>query len=231
MLSAIFNIGKDSSNSTKIVVQPEGSSREDLIYTVYKQYCTKRRISDAYKRLKNGLKGMQDNYLQSKEEKIFTRYPKLQHMIHEVVLLEKQYWQLLDIPNYEVIESPNEYVSKIINILDKKNTAPQKCSGISSLLGATIGNVDKTKDMALSENLRNKSTEELRKDCERLYIEIFKISKKYLGLRKILKELTNNYQHSRFFPIIPRYQLLKSMIKQILRAPEFSEICHEIDEY
>uniref|UniRef100_A0A0K0EXA5 Uncharacterized protein n=1 Tax=Strongyloides venezuelensis TaxID=75913 RepID=A0A0K0EXA5_STRVS len=231
MLSAILNIGKDSSNTTKLTSQPEGSSRDELIYTVFKQFCTKGRILDAYKRLKNGLKTMQNSYLQSKDENIFTRYPKLQNMVHEVVLLEKQYWQLLDIPNFEVSESPNEYVLRIISIFDKKNTAPQKSIGISSLLGATIGNIDKTKDMALSQNLRNKSTEDLRKECERLYIDIFKISKKYLGLRKILKELAKSYQHSRFYPIIPRYQLLKSMIKQILRAPEFSEICHEVDEF
>uniref|UniRef100_A0A0N4ZCB6 CHAD domain-containing protein n=1 Tax=Parastrongyloides trichosuri TaxID=131310 RepID=A0A0N4ZCB6_PARTI len=231
MLNAILNIGKDTSTGTKITIQPEGSSRDELIHTVFKQHRTKARILEAYKRLKNGLKTMQDNYLQSKDEKIFSRYPKLQHMVHEVVLLEKQYWQLLDIPNHEIPESPNEYVFKVINILDQKNSGPHKATGISSLLGATLGNVDKTKDMALSANLRNKTTEELRKECDRLYSDIYKLSKKYLGLRKILKELVDNYQHSRFFPVIPRYQLLKSMIKQVLRAPEFSEICHEIDEY
>uniref|UniRef100_A0AC35U687 NR LBD domain-containing protein n=1 Tax=Rhabditophanes sp. KR3021 TaxID=114890 RepID=A0AC35U687_9BILA len=231
MFNAILSIGKDSSAPTKLTARPDESGREELINTVYKQHRTKSRILDAYRRLKNALKVMQDDYMTSKDEGIFTRYSKLQSMVHEVVLLEKQYWQLLEIPNHEIPEAPNDYVVKVITALDQKNSGPTKSSGIASLLGATIGNVDKTKDMALSDALRNRSTEELRKDCDRLHSELYKLSKKYLGLRRILKNLVQDYQHSRYFPMVPRYQLLKAMIKQILRAPEFSEICHEVEDY
>ena len=75
-----------------------------------------------------------------------------------------------------------------------------------------------------------KSTEELRRECDRLYTELYKLIRKYLGLRKVVQELTESFQDTRFYPIVPRYPLLKTMIKRVLRAPAFAEICHEINE-
>uniref|UniRef100_A0A914YDW0 Uncharacterized protein n=1 Tax=Panagrolaimus superbus TaxID=310955 RepID=A0A914YDW0_9BILA len=157
----------------------------------------------------------------------------MKHMIHEVILLEKQYWQLVDIPPQELTESSNTYVLKIINLLDEKGGQPPpiKSGGIASLLGATMINVaDRTKDQNLHEQIRTKSTDELRKECDRLYIELYKLIRKYLGLRRVVQDLTESFQDTRFYPIVPRYPLLKTMIKRVLRAPAFAEICHEVNE-
>ncbi|VDM26837.1 unnamed protein product [Toxocara canis] len=60
------------------------SSRDHLINTVYKQHRLRQRILEPYRRIKNALKKMQDEYAQSKEDNLFARYMRMQHMIHEV---------------------------------------------------------------------------------------------------------------------------------------------------
>lgn len=62
-----------------------GSSRDGLITTVYKLRRTHVRILEPYRRLKNALKKMQDEYLQSKENNLVARYSKFDHMIREVI--------------------------------------------------------------------------------------------------------------------------------------------------
>uniref|UniRef100_A0AC34QTK9 Uncharacterized protein n=1 Tax=Panagrolaimus sp. JU765 TaxID=591449 RepID=A0AC34QTK9_9BILA len=232
MFNVLFSLAKDNSSTTGPLITSGSSSRDNLIQTVYKQYRTRAKILEPYRRLKNALKTMQDEYLQSKDNNVFMRYSRMQHMIHEVIRLEKQYWQLLDLPAQEISESPNSYVQKIMDLLDEKGgQQPPKTGGIASLLGATMMNVaEKTKDQNLYEQIRGKSTDELRKECDRLYAELYKLIKKYLGLRKVVQELTESFQETRFYPIVPRYPLLKTMIKRVLRAPAFSEICHEANE-
>lgn len=39
--------------------------------------------------------------------------------------------------------------------------------------------------------------------------------------------LQDNYVNSKFYPIIPRYTLLKDMIKTAMRDPNYMEVCHE----
>uniref|UniRef100_A0A7E4UZB7 GED domain-containing protein n=1 Tax=Panagrellus redivivus TaxID=6233 RepID=A0A7E4UZB7_PANRE len=232
MFNVLFSLAKDGGSSAVPVASPGSSSRDNLIATVYKQLKTRAKILEPYRRLKNALKNLQDEYLQSKDNNVFMRYSRMQHMIHEVILLEKQYWQLVDIPAQEISESPNAYVFKVMSLLEERSSQPPpKTGGIASLLGATMLNVaDKTKDQNLYEQIRNKSTDDLRRECDRLYTELFKLIRKYLGLRRVVQELTSSFQDSRFYPIVPRYPLLKTMIKRVLRAPAFSEICHEASE-
>jgi len=232
MFNVLFSLAKENGSASGPVTSPGNSSRDNLIMTVFKQHRTRAKILEPYRRLKNALKTMQDEYLLSKDNNFFMRYARMQAMIHEVIRLEKQYWQLVDIPPQEISESPNAYVLKIMNLLDEKGgQQPIKTGGIASLLGATMLNVaEKTKDQNLYEQIRGKSTEELRKECDRLYSELYKLIRKYLGLRKVVQELTESFQDTRFYPIVPRYPLLKTMIKRVLRAPAFAEICHEINE-
>uniref|UniRef100_A0AC35FLD9 Uncharacterized protein n=1 Tax=Panagrolaimus sp. PS1159 TaxID=55785 RepID=A0AC35FLD9_9BILA len=233
MFNVLFSLAKDNNASSTPIASPGSSNRENLITTVYKQHRTRAKILEPYRRLKNALKNMQDEYLQSKDNNVFLRYNNMKHMIHEVILLEKQYWQLVDIPPQEVSESPNTYVLKIINLLDEKGGQPPaiKSGGIAALLGAQMINVtDRTKDQNLHEQIRTKSTDELRKECDRLYVELYKLIRKYLGLRRVVQDLTESFQDTRFYPIVPRYPLLKTMIKRVLRAPAFAEVCHEVNE-
>uniref|UniRef100_A0A183E7E3 HDAC_interact domain-containing protein n=1 Tax=Gongylonema pulchrum TaxID=637853 RepID=A0A183E7E3_9BILA len=67
-------------------------------------------------------------------------------------------------------------------------------------------------------------------ECDRMHVDLYRLLRKYLKLREMLKELKSNFDSSRFFPIIPRYSLLKSMIKNVIREPTFAEIYHEPDK-
>jgi hypothetical protein len=75
--------------------------------------------------------------------------------------------------------------------------------------------------------LVGKPTEQLRRECDLLFTELYRLIRKYQALRVVVQELTENYSNSRFYPIMPRYLLLKNFIKQVLRAPAFAEVCHE----
>uniref|UniRef100_A0A914BYX3 Uncharacterized protein n=2 Tax=Acrobeloides nanus TaxID=290746 RepID=A0A914BYX3_9BILA len=230
MFNVLISLAKDgTSNGTSLVSQGT-SNRDTLIMTVYKQYRTRQRILEPYRRLKNALKHLQEEYYESKENNLFMRYARLQHMIREVIMLEKQYWQLIEIPQMEVHETPNAYVQRIMILLDEKGSQPVKSGGIASLLSATMNITDKTKDQGLYDTIRSKSTDELKKECDRLYTELYKLIRKYLGLKEEVKKLADSYSDSRFYPIMPRYPLLKTMIKRVLRAPAFAEICHEVNE-
>lgn len=35
--------------------------------------------------------------------------------------------------------------------------------------------------------------------------------------------------NSKLYPIIPRYTMLKDMIKDIMLHPDYMEVCHEVD--
>lgn len=37
------------------------------------------------------------------------------------------------------------------------------------------------------------------------------------------------YADSKMYPIIPRYSMLKDMIKDIMHNPHYMEVCHEVD--
>ncbi|TMS38375.1 hypothetical protein L596_005114 [Steinernema carpocapsae] len=230
MFNVLFSLAKESSTVGTPVASPGCSSRDNLVKTVCLQHRSRQKLLDPYRRVKNALKNMQDDYLLSREKNVFLRYMRMQHMICEVIILEKQYWQLLDIPMQEISETPNDYVIRIMQMLDERSGQPVKVGGIASLLGTTVSMAEKTKDQNLYSAVKAKTTDELRKECDRLYIELYKLLKKYLGLRKEVQELSRAYHESRFYPIVPRYIMLKSMIKRVLRAPAFAEICHEVNE-
>uniref|UniRef100_A0A0M3IWT7 ANF_receptor domain-containing protein n=1 Tax=Ascaris lumbricoides TaxID=6252 RepID=A0A0M3IWT7_ASCLU len=70
-----------------------------------------------------------------------------------VTILEKQYWQLLDIPGPGASEPATDYVMRVMEILDDAKATPQR-SGISGLLSATFS-VDKTRDATLYESIKS----------------------------------------------------------------------------
>ncbi|VDM61121.1 unnamed protein product [Angiostrongylus costaricensis] len=204
-----------------------GSSRDNLINTVYKLHRTRQRILEPYRLLKNALKQLQEDYLQSKAANPIMRYMKLQQSVRDVIIIEKQYWKLVDLPKQNGAEESNDYVVRIVELLEE-TTPRQLAAGIGALLSATVGRSTEVRlDQNLYDSIKGRKTEELQKDCEDLYAQLYKLIRKYQGLRKIVKVLNDKYDASRLYPIIPRYPILKKMTKSALRAPEFADICHE----
>ncbi|XGW28537.1 hypothetical protein V3C99_008369 [Haemonchus contortus] len=232
MFNILLSMAKEGSSDCPQFTTPGRSSRDNLINTVYKLHRTRLRILEPYRKLKNALKQLQEDYLKSKGTNPIVRYMRLQQSVRDVVIMEKQYWKLLDLPNQEGAEDPNDYVVRIIHLLEETSPCPPPSGGIGALLSSTMmGRSMETRvDQSLYDSIKSRKTEELQKDCENLYVQLYKLIRKYQGLRKIIKDLHDKYDSSRLYPIVPRYPILKKMIKTVLRAPEFADICHEQTE-
>ncbi|KAK6047746.1 hypothetical protein COOONC_14748, partial [Cooperia oncophora] len=126
----------------------------------------------------------------------------------------------------------NKSPFRIIHLLEETSPCPPPSGGIGALLSSTMmgRNMETRVDQSLYDSIKSRKTEELQKDCENLYVQLYKLIRKYQGLRKIIKDLHDKYDSSRLYPIVPRYPILKKMIKSVLRAPEFADICHEQTE-
>ncbi|CAJ0572466.1 unnamed protein product, partial [Mesorhabditis spiculigera] len=227
ILLSIARDGTTENSPSTALANSAWSQRENLVQSVCKQHRARNKILEPYRRLKNALKALQDEYTHSKDTNAIQRYIRLQHAVRDVAVLEKQYWKLLEIPPQEG-EDPAEYVVKVVTSLEQQNGAPAPAKGgIGALLGSTV--LARTGDgtQEIMERVRKMKTDDLQKECEGMYTQLYRLFKKYLGLKRIVKELSERYDHTRLYPIVPRYAMLKKMIKTALRAPEFADICHE----
>ncbi|PAV70419.1 hypothetical protein WR25_06450 [Diploscapter pachys] len=233
MFNILLSMAKEGGSSDlPTFATPGRTSRDNLINTVYKLHRTRLRILDPYRRLKNSLKQLQDDYLKSKEANPIMRYMKLSASVREVAIIEKQYWKYLAIPAQEGSEDPNSYVVRVIQLLEDNSSASVPSTGIGALLSSTmIGKATSSQvDQALYDSIKCRKTEELQRDCEAMYSQLYKLIRKYHGLRRLIKDLHDKYDETRLYPIVPRYPILKKIIKSTLRAPEFADICHEQTE-
>ncbi|GIY81765.1 uncharacterized protein CDAR_512121 [Caerostris darwini] len=57
--------------------------------------------------------------------------------------------------------------------------------------------------------------------------DLYRLLKKYANLRLVVHTLHLSYRSARMYPIFPRYNMLKDMIKDVLRDPSYMEVCHE----
>ncbi|CAD6192863.1 unnamed protein product [Caenorhabditis auriculariae] len=230
MLNILLSMAKEGSSEGG-GGQFARTSRDTLINTAYKLHRTRCRILEPYRRLKNGLKELQDDYLKSKEANALMRYVKLGQSVREITLLEKQYWKLLNIPPQDGSEEVIPYVERIANLLEETPISLPPTRGIGALLQSTMGKPSESNfDQTLYDSIKSRKNDELAKDCEMLYGQVYRLIRKYQGLKRLIKELHDRYESTRHFPIVPRYAMLKKMIKSTLRAPEFAEICHEQTE-
>ncbi|VDO37781.1 unnamed protein product [Onchocerca flexuosa] len=225
MFSVLLSLAKGETHQSPIHTSPK---RKNLLDIVYKQHCTKQRVNESYRKLKNAFKKLHDDYLHTKGQNIFSKYIQMQQMICEVTILEKQYWQLINVPEPEPSEGANDYVSRVMEIVNITQLGVPRRPGIATLLGVTTI-VDSAAETIMFETIRSLSTNDLQNECDRMFIALYRLLRKYLKLREILKELKSDFHSSRFLPIVPRYSLLKSMIKSVIREPAFVEIYHEPD--
>lgn len=45
----------------------------------------------------------------------------------------------------------------------------------------------------------------------------------------VYSQAQKEFTDSKIYPIIPRYTMLKDMIKDIMHNPDYMEVCHEVD--
>ncbi|KHJ78283.1 hypothetical protein OESDEN_22097 [Oesophagostomum dentatum] len=85
------------------------------------------------------------------------RYMKLQQSVREVIVMEKQYWKLLDLPNQDGAEDSNDYVVRIIQLLEETSPAPPS-GGIGALLSSTMmgRSVETRVDQSLYDSIKSR---------------------------------------------------------------------------
>ncbi|KAL3099492.1 hypothetical protein niasHS_002947 [Heterodera schachtii] len=234
MFNVFMSMAKDGTNGGTMQLGVGGAnSKEQLAIAVYKQYKAKMKLMEPYKRLRTALKHLQTEYAQSKAQNLLMRYTHMQKMIHEVIITERQqHWQqqqiIADLPVQAISETPQAYVLRIASLLDDEAksmpSSPRVGGAIAQLLGSTICIAERTKDSTFYTSLKAKPIENLQEQCAQLSTDLYRLLHKYQALRSAVRELARAYQHTRFYPLVPRYNLLKAMIKRLLRTPAVVEL-------
>ncbi|KAK6055122.1 hypothetical protein COOONC_07374 [Cooperia oncophora] len=86
MFNILLSMAKEGSSDCPQFTTPGRSGRDNLINTVYKLHRTRLRILEPYRKLKNALKQLQDEYLKSKGTNPIMRYMRLQQSVRDVRL-------------------------------------------------------------------------------------------------------------------------------------------------
>ncbi|CAG7824919.1 unnamed protein product [Allacma fusca] len=197
---------------------PGGQTKEEAMKTQLRLRSTRRRLEESYETAKRSLVTLHTDYDKSKEVRnIFTRYTLLKSMIKQVVRLETQYWTLLDVPKQEKQEPVGIYVLRACVALEKVQVKPSE--------KASVENEERTREE--KERLEDMTSVQIEAENTQLINDLYRLLKRYAGLRNLIKELTLEYSSSKYYPIIPRYMLLKDMVKTVTHNPDYMEVCHE----
>ncbi|ODN05993.1 Transforming acidic coiled-coil-containing protein 2 [Orchesella cincta] len=197
---------------------PSGQTKEEAMRTQLRLRATRRRLEINYETAKQALVNLHNQYEKSKEVRnVFTRYALLKSMIKEVVRLETQYWTLLDVPKQEKAEPVGCYVLRACSALEKVQ--------LKQIEKAAAENEDRLREE--KERLEDMTSTQIEAENTQLINDLYRLLKRYTGLRNLIRELTGEYTSSKYYPIIIRYTLLKDMIKEVTHNPDYMEVRHE----
>ncbi|PSN34089.1 hypothetical protein C0J52_26569 [Blattella germanica] len=133
----------------------------------------------------------------------------------EVIRLETQYWTLVDIPKQEKQETVPVFVLRACSIMEKTQKSGE--------------GVKTSAKLAEEAENRHMTTLQIESENTQMTNDLYRLLKKYSGLRNLIRELKSEYMNSKVYPIFPRYTILKDMIKDIMHNPDYMEVCHEVD--
>lgn len=57
--------------------------------------------------------------------------------------------------------------------------------------------------------------------------DVYRLLKKYNNIRNTVRELKVSYANAKLYPFLPRYIMLKDMVKSVLRDPSYMEVVQE----
>ncbi|RWS24274.1 uncharacterized protein B4U80_01296, partial [Leptotrombidium deliense] len=186
-----------------------------------------KKVGESYSTIKNSLTTLHGQYEQSKSEKnILRRYnlfkdSRFTTMIKTVIKLDTQYWVLIEIPKQDKQEPANSYVMRCCSVLEKSTN-----SRIDGKSQTTKQAEDEGKEKE-RKRLDEMSISEIEEENKQLVNDVFKLIKKYNNLRNVVHELKVAYMDAKLYPFLPRYIMLKDMIKGVLRDPTYVELYHE----
>ncbi|XP_076289641.1 uncharacterized protein LOC143213558 isoform X2 [Lasioglossum baleicum] len=223
-------VGKFTQSVRKIVqdVKDEGTSsgqtKEEVIETNKRLRVVRIRLEGSYEIVRRALVDLMCKYTNSKQVRnVFQRYNLLKVMIKDVIMLEAQYWTLIDIPKQEKQETVPAFVLRACSIMEKTLK-----SGEGVKTNARLA--DGSENKQLVERLESMTTVQIESENTQLTNDLYRLLKRYTGLRTLMRELEEEYYSSKVYPIFPRYSMLKDMIKDVMRNSDYMEVCHEVDQ-
>ncbi|XP_038104957.1 uncharacterized protein LOC6046774 isoform X8 [Culex quinquefasciatus] len=227
--SASSNLVGKFTQSVRRIVQdvkdegsPSGMSREELIETNERLRAVRVRLEESYDTAKKALVTLMNKYGDSKSQRnVFNRYPMLKLMIKDVIRLETQYWTLVEIPKQEKLETVPAFVLRACSIMEKSQKSGE---GVKTSAKLAEEAAEKRERM---ERLEIMTTAQVEQENTQMINDLYRLLKKYTGLRNLIRELKSEYGNSKIYPIFPRYTMLKDMIKDIMHDPDYMEVCHE----
>ncbi|XP_016983684.2 uncharacterized protein LOC108047834 [Drosophila rhopaloa] len=227
--SATTNFVGKFTQSVRRIVQdvkdegaPSGMTRDEVIETNERLRSLRLRLEESYETAKKALINLMNKYGDSKSQRnMFQRYPMLKLMIKEVIRLETQYWTLVDIPRQEKQETVPSYVMRACSIMEKTQKSGE---GVKTSARLAEEAAERRERM---ERLEHMTTAQIEHENTQLINDLYRLLKKYLGLRHLIRVLKEEYGSSKMYPIFPRYTMLKDMIKGIMHDPDYMEVCHE----
>ncbi|XP_069957348.1 uncharacterized protein [Cherax quadricarinatus] len=223
-------VGKFTQSVKRIVqevkeegVPADGETRDDAIATNHRLRAVRNRLEEAHETARGALLTLHTQYNHSKTTwNVFTRYTLLKAMIKEVVRLETEYWQMLEVPRQEKQEPVLSYVLRACSIIEKSQRSQEQAEKARA--------ADEEEEERKRENaqrLNGMTTSQILEENNSLTNELYRHLRKYSSLRTLMRELKDDYVESKMYPIIPRYFMLKEMIRDVMRDPAFVEICQE----
>ncbi|KAL5285058.1 hypothetical protein ACFFRR_007037 [Megaselia abdita] len=223
-------VGKFTQSVRRIVqdVKDEGAlsgaSREEVIEINERLRSLRIRLEESYDTAKKSLVILMNKYSDSKSNRnVFSRYQMLKIMIKDVIRLETQYWTLIDIPRQEKQETVPSYVMRACSIMEKTQKSGE---GVKTSAKLAEEAAEKRERM---DRLDGMSTVTIELENTHVTNDLYRLLKKYLGLRQLIRFLKQEYVGSKVYPIVPRYTMLKDMIKRIMHDPDYMEVCHEVN--
>ncbi|XP_021188058.1 uncharacterized protein LOC110374604 [Helicoverpa armigera] len=223
-------VGKFTQSVRRIVqdVKDEGTSsgqtKEEVIETNERLRGVRVRLDENYDTAKKALVTLMARYSESKSQRnVFTRYALLKAMIKDVIRLETQYWSLVEIPRQEKAETVPAFVLRACAIMEKTQKSGE---GVKTSAKLAEEAADKRERI---ERLNDMTTIQIETENTQMTNDLYRLLKKYTGLRNLIRELKSDYVSSKVYPIFPRYTMLKDMIKDIMHDPDYMEVCHEVD--
>lgn len=217
-------VGKFTTSVKKFVQEVEyDHTREGTIQTNERVRTVTTKIGESYNTVKSSLTTLHERYDASKAERnVLRRYQLLKNMIKDVIQLDTQYWVLLDVPRQEKQEQVTTYVLRACAALEK--AAETREPGKSPAQKQAEEDAKERERKARFEGL---SVQEVEDENIQLINDLYRLLKKYSNLRNIIHLLNMAYRDSKSYPIIPRYTMLKEMVKDVFRDPDYMEVCHE----
>jgi len=152
---------------------------------------------------------LQNEYLESKSVKnILQRYSRLRTMIKAVELAESSWLPLSCLPTQVRTDTVPGYVIR----------------AAEAVLATTQVMEDRRK---AEERLIELTSKCVSDENSVLVTDLYRLIKKYQAIRNIVRTLVKDYNESKIYPIIPRYLLLRDMVKDATHHPDYKEYCHE----